>query len=675
MFWKSIHWGFALYKEQTMKKLQEYARGHNFKLTKRRDLKYLTENETFKLCGKKNESVYIPAKDMDGSDRIINEVPQGQLRLQPKKMFGAIVEPKPKFLSVKGTSNHFQYDPEYKRWKKLSIDTNQWVVITEGAAKAAAAIDRGIPAISLSGVWNWKRRINGAMHPTPDFDDWQWGSRKVYICFDSDAALNPQVQHAARELAYELQRRGALVYNIELPSGKNDTKLGLDDYFGIYSVKRFQKLLASTKEIEIEPIIHKMNERYAHIIAGGKSAILREDNGEFELLQTSALRDALANHPAVKVKNENKDGEVKFTSVPLYTYWMKNPARRSYDGIIFNPNHDINGYYNLWKGFICEPKKGKWDKYRKHIYENICSGDKISFDYTIAWMADAIQNISSRPGVAYVMRGRKGTGKDVFVRHFGMLYGVHFAAYSQASHITGKFNAQLKNKLIVAANEAFWAGDKQGEGVLKSMITDDTISIEFKGKDVFDITNMIRLFVMGNADWVAPASDDERRFFITNVNDAHRLDHKYFAAIEKQMHNGGYEALLYYLIHYDLHGINLRDVPVTEALIEQKELTMDTFHQWWQQKLTNGWLWRIRDGWGCGGVDGIDLRNQYLEYCNEMKERYPINPTHFGRKLKKITGDNAIKVKKRNCTSMYRLPSLNVCRKYFDEFLGKKAKW
>ena len=42
----------------------------------------------------------------------------------------------------------------------------------------------------------------------------------------------------------------------------------------------------------------------------------------------------------------------------------------------------------------------------------------------------------------------------------------------------------MRDKLVVYADEAFWAGDKKAEGVLKAMITEDTIQIEMKGKDV-----------------------------------------------------------------------------------------------------------------------------------------------------------------------------------------------
>jgi hypothetical protein len=47
-------------------------------------------------------------------------------------------------------------------------------------------------------------------------------------------------------------------------------------------------------------------------------------------------------------------------------------------------------------------------------------------------------------------------------------------------------------------------------------------------------------------------------------------DHDYFRAILKQLHDGGYEALLYHLLReVDIRDFNVRDVPRTAALREQ----------------------------------------------------------------------------------------------------------
>ena len=113
-------------------------------------------------------------------------------------------------------------------------------------------------------------------------------------------------------------------------------------------------------------------------------------------------------------------------------------------------------------------------------------------------MADAVQNPSQRPGTAIVLRGKQGVGKGIFCSEFGKLFGQHFVHVQHARHLTGHFNAHLKDALIVFADEAFWAGDKSAEGALKAMVTEDLLPIEFKGKDATYVRNHIRLLVASN---------------------------------------------------------------------------------------------------------------------------------------------------------------------------------
>ena len=102
-------------------------------------------------------------------------------------------------------------------------------------------------------------------------------------------------------------------------------------------------------------------------------------------------------------------------------------------------------------------------------------------------MADAIQNPTDRPGVALVLKGKQGTGKGIFARGFGYLFGNHFLHLFHGSHLTGHFNSHLKDKLMIFADEAVWGGDKKAEGMLKGLITEPSIPIEMKGKDVFTV--------------------------------------------------------------------------------------------------------------------------------------------------------------------------------------------
>jgi hypothetical protein len=72
--------------------------------------------------------------------------------------------------------------------------------------------------------------------------------------------------------------------------------------------------------------------------------------------------------------------------------------------------------------------------------------------------------------------------------------------------------------LSLFADEAFWAGDKKGESVLKGLITERTLVIEQKGIDAVQWPNRLKVMMAANAAWVVPASYHERRFAVFDVS-------------------------------------------------------------------------------------------------------------------------------------------------------------
>ena len=66
--------------------------------------------------------------------------------------------------------------------------------------------------------------------------------------------------------------------------------------------------------------------------------------------------------------------------------------------------------------------------------------------------------------------------------------------------------------------------------------------------DAVETPNHTHLWISSNEDWVVPAGPTARRFFCLNVPDTRRNDTAYFGAIEEQMVNGGYEALMHTLM-------------------------------------------------------------------------------------------------------------------------------
>ena len=102
--------------------------------------------------------------------------------------------------------------------------------ITEGQKKADALASRGLCAIDLLGVWNFKGKNEfGGTTLLADFDHIAFEGREVRLIYDSDVMTKPLVRQALKRLTEHLQRKKALVTEVFLPPGP-DGKVGVDDW-------------------------------------------------------------------------------------------------------------------------------------------------------------------------------------------------------------------------------------------------------------------------------------------------------------------------------------------------------------------------------------------------------------------------------------------------------------
>jgi hypothetical protein len=343
----------------------------------------------------------------------------------------------------------------------------------------------------------------------------------------------------------------------------------------------------------IDPWLRKLNEQFAVIgNTGGKCRVIEEV--EDPVLRRSRLSrqtfEDFNNRHLNKTIEIGKDKEGRPISVPVGRWWLKHPLRRQFNTIVFAPGRIVPGAYNLWKGFAVTPRPGDCGLFLTHVRENICSGNDDYYNYLIGWMAMAVQHPDSPGQVGVVLRGGRGVGKSIFAKQFGSLFGRHFIQVSDPKHLVGSFNAHLRDVVVLFGDEAFYAGDKKHESVLKTLITEEQLTIEHKGVDVETGPNFTHVILASNSDWVVPAGADERRFFVLDVAPTHKQNHAYFAALVDQMAHEGASALLYQLLNHPLEGFQVRVVPQTPALKEQKLLSLTPEEEWWYRKLQSGRL-------------------------------------------------------------------------------------
>ncbi len=367
--------------------------------------------------------------------------------------------------------------------------------------------------------------------------------------------------------------------------------------------------------------INNYNSKYALFTGGGRTEILDiEDNCLNNRLVKDAFLTMTAND---KIGDEGK-GQL----------WIEHPKRRDIHEIVMDPDLEpgVSGsLVNMWNGFNIEPNEyGSSDKFWELTNTIICSNDESRYQYVRKWMAHAIQKTGEIPGIALVLQGQKGTGKNIFADTFGHIFGPNH--YYMEPSLQGLFddkNPRYGKSIVIFANEATWGGDKRHEGMLKSLITDKTKKLREMYKNPIDVKNMTRLIIASNEEWVIPATEEERRFLFCNVSNKKRQNRTYFGAIINELEKeNGYGKILFDLLNEDLVGFDVGDLTSisNDGLKSQISRGLSSSLEWFGDCIFD-WPWATNE-----------IRNdvfimEYIIWCKNHN-RKPLSKRKLGIDIK-----------------------------------------
>ena len=370
---------------------------------------------------------------------------------------------------------------------------------------------------------------------------------------------------------------------------------------------------------------------------------------------------------------------VKGTFSELGRWWLKHADRREYKGVTFNPEKqerdsygqlvDVGGkFINTYRGFGVKPIKGSWRLMIRHIHRVLCKKDKVRFKYVMRWLAWAVQNPGKPAQSCIVWQGKKGAGKGFLANTFKEIFGAHGQQISNRKQLTGQFNQHLERCCFLVADEAYYPGDKDVEGILKSIITEPTMQIEGKFQSARQVRNCLKIMMCTNNDWVIPASADERRFFIAEVSDEYtttgdrnKIKDQYFSNLAEEIHNnGGKQAMLYHLLNMDLKGWHPRyDIPHTAELDKQIFEGLNFGQKCAYELLAEGVL---------PGNDRKKIKGSaFQEYMAKLVNKFDrCQPVQFSKAL------NALGIQKRRMSSgiAWVFPPLAEARNAFIKHFG-----
>lgn len=458
----------------------------------------------------------------------------------------------------------------------------------------------------------------------------------------------------------------------------------------------------------VPPWCEELNREYAFVQQGGDVFLLREHpdpvDGEplVDYCGVGTLNQVLANRPPVPV-GKHRDGTPTYQ--PLATAWLRSPHRRQYlQGVVFEPGRELNGVvYNLWRGWPMAP--GRADEcplFRRHLDEVICPGEPAAREYLWKWLAHLVQRPNELPEVSIVLRGPNGAGKGAFVQYLARLVTPHFTHLQDSTRLTAQFNSAVLGRLLIYADEAFFAGDRRHAGQLKGLISEERQWLEKKFREPVKIRNYGRLIVGSNEEWVVPADLDARRFLVLDVSEAHVGDREYFNRLLEERRGEGPAALLAALSAEDLTGYDVRSVPKTKALANQKIRTMDAELSFVADLLLTGTLPGRESEPGV--VPFLLLFAAFEEHARRRGAFRAISATAFALRLKDcrrrsglLSPKTVLKMEKHLVPTnryeqmrdtgevkatfevkrgtVWQLPSLVECRRRFESAAGQEFDW
>ena len=215
----------------------------------------------------------------------------------------------------------------------------------------------------------------------------------------------------------------------------------------------------------------------------------------------------------------------------------------------------------------------------KFLFEVVCNEDKEVYDYFINMLACSMQKPNEPVGIATVLHGIQGTGKDTLLTFLcDYVFGRHlYCPLSGIADATKNFNTSQQGKKLFHINEV--SSTREGFFVnfdkMKEIITKPTRTVEPKGKDCFEVRAADLWFFTTNNIYSLYIEESDRRYLVVTMNPKYANDREYFEQLRQDIMSEEVGSHFYtYLMSYAANHLLLRHIPQTELRTTLQETSM-----------------------------------------------------------------------------------------------------
>ena len=390
---------------------------------------------------------------------------------------------------------------------------------------------------------------------------------------------------------------------------------------------------------------------------------VRIHKGEIQVYTRQALLNAYE-HVRYSIVSSSKkprgddDGTVVITNHPFLLSrgpnpcWLHDPKIRHYEKMNIYPPPLVcpPDEFNLWNGFDVERYKAV-----RHVDTNssavkafinhvhiLLNRDQHSTDYVLNWIAQMFQFPSVKAGIALLLKGEEGVGKNRLTDLLKLMMGTDkfFETSKPSTSLYGQFTLPRRNKVLICINEANGKENHANNDILKDMITSYTFVCEGKGENQCMLNCYDRFIFTTNNDNSVRVNPDSRRFAMFEVSSELYGNTIYFTTLTAYIDDPHSRREFYeYLMSRDLSGVDWQNErPRTEYMQEMIEANLPLEQAFIRDKMTRAY--RISPAGTTLKYQSTVLFEEFCAWLKQGNHKYETNNIAFGRRISNLTKPN-----------------------------------
>lgn len=312
--------------------------------------------------------------------------------------------------------------------------------------------------------------------------------------------------------------------------------------------------------------------------------------------------------------------------------WMRDPNRKEYLNIDFLPEDCPDTTFNLWTGYAIEAVVSASPQDLAPFMALVNQLTENNPDYFLKWLAFLFQHPGKKHITSPVFTSDQGTGKNLFMDLIARMMGrsLYYETADADNQIFGRFSTALENNKLLFIDEMETGVAFKNASKLKAIVTNDRHTIERKGVDAYEITNLSGVVFASNNPTPLKVEGSDRRYFAYNPKK--NLDQAFFThwrttwVTDLQNQRAVYD----YLMAIDLTEVNwIADRPVNTVYREMKYNAISSFLKWLDTMITEAFP---RDWQNNKPIKCSVIYDEYKKFGHHTEK----NDRAFGKEIKRL---------------------------------------